>query len=553
MQQMIRVMQLNRAQKEVQKAHLEQEAKTIQELKQVYRQAKKDCEEKIRALSSRTDMENLQTIIYQKQYQEALKKQLEGILDNLAANEFTSITDYLGKSYYDAYAGVMYDLYKQRIPIITPIRQEQVVKALQVDSKLSQGLYKRLGEDVAQLKKSIQAELSRGIAGGLSWNQMAEGIAKGMNSPFRKAYNKALRISRTEGHRIQQQSALDAQKSAKEKGADVVKQWDATLDDKTRPTHQALDGQIREVEEDFTVGSMSVPYPGGFTDPAEDCNCRCVITQRAKWALGEEELKILQERAKFYGLDKTKDFEKFKEKYFDAVNQLQESGGEDIIRTVAIVQNFDEMERYLSDTYNITLDTAVKSLNFEICKDVINGIETIMNEYPELAEQIAKITTSETGVMCCSGKHISFNPAYFQDTREFREMCEKNSGAGWWIPNSSSASIGVHETAHAVEQLLIDANETYLYSHEKILAWNDCTEAKAVVSRACKNIKKTPYGKGKVNETLKGAISGYAKTSPSETMAEAFADVYANGDKANPLSQEIVKLTKEKLNSYKGV
>lgn len=325
MQQMIRVMQLNSAQKEVQKAHLEQEAKTIQELKQVYRQAKKDCEEKIRALSSRTDMENLQTIIYQKQYQEALKKQLEGILDNLAANEFTSITDYLGKSYYDAYVGVMYDLHKQRIPIITPIRQEQVVKALQVDSKLSQGLYKRLGEDVTQLKKSIRAELSRGIASGLSWNQMAERIAKGMNSPFRKAYNRAIGITRTEGHRVQQQSALDAQKSAKEKGADIVKQWDATLDDKTRPTHQALDGQIREVEEDFTVGGMSAPYPGGFGDPAEDCNCRCVLLERAKWALDEEELKTLQERAEFYGLDKTKDFEEFQEKYLNAAEQ-EENG-----------------------------------------------------------------------------------------------------------------------------------------------------------------------------------------------------------------------------------
>lgn len=544
---------MNKAQKEVQKAHLEQEAKTIQELKQVYRQAKKDCEEKIRELSARTDLENIQSIIYQKQYQEALKKQLDGILDNLQANEFTSIADYLGKSYYNAYTGVMYDLHKQGIPIIMPIRQEQVVKALQVDSKLSKGLYQRLGEDVTQLKKSIRAELSRGIAGGASWNEMAANIANGMNSPFKKAYNKAIRISRTEGHRIQQQSALDAQKSAKEKGADVVKQWDATLDDKTRPTHQELDGQIRELEEDFTVGGISVAYPGGFGDPAEDCNCRCALLQRARWALDDDELETLQDRAEHFGLDKTKDFTEFQERYLDAAKQLQDTDENDIIKSMRSIPNFDEMEQYLSDRYNITLDTAVKDLNFAICKDVMNGIEHIISEYPELADNISKITTGQSGVMCCSGKEIAFNPAYFQNTKMFREMCEKNSGAGWWIPNSSSASIGVHETAHAIEQLLIDANEAYLYSHEKILAWNECTEAKAVVSQACKNVKKISYGRGKVNETLKGAISGYAKTSPSETMAEAFADVFANGDKANPLSQEIVKLTKEKLNSYKGV
>ena len=37
--------------------------------------------------------------------------------------------------------------------------------------------------------------------------------------------------------------------------------------------------------------------------------------QRAKWALDEDELKTLQDRAEFYGLDKTKGFEDFREKY----------------------------------------------------------------------------------------------------------------------------------------------------------------------------------------------------------------------------------------------
>ena len=35
-------------------------------------------------------------------------------------------------------------------------------------------------------------------------------------------------------------------------------------------------------------------------------------------------------------------------------------------------------------------------------------------------------------------------------------------------------------------------------------------------------------------------------------MAEAFADVYANGDNAKPLSKEIKKLTRLLMNNYKG-
>lgn len=306
---------MNKAQKAVIQSQLNDEKHTIELLKRVYDQARKDCENKIMELSSRTDLENLQSIIYQKQYQEALKKQFEGILDNLQSEEFTSIADYLQKSYHDGYVGVMYDLTKQGIPLIIPINQEQVVKALQTDSKLSKGLYARLGEDVNYLKRSIRAELSRGIANGSTWNEIAGKIAKGMNSPFNTSINNAIRIARTEGHRVQQSAALDAQYRAKEKGADIVKQWDSTLDNRTRPHHRQLDGQIRELEEDFEVDGLKAQAPGHFGKPKEDCNCRCCLLQRARWALDEDELNELKERAAYFGLDKTKDFEEFKQKY----------------------------------------------------------------------------------------------------------------------------------------------------------------------------------------------------------------------------------------------
>lgn len=306
---------MNKAQKAVQQAQLNDEQKTIKQLQRIYGQARKDCEQRIRELSSRTDFENLQSIIYQKQYQEALKKQLDSIIDNLQGQQFTSVADYLQKSYHNGYVGVMYDLHNQGIPIISPINQEQVVKALQTDSKLSQGLYSRLGEDISYLKKSIRAELSRGVANGSTWNEMAKHIANGMNTPYNKAINNAIRIARTEGHRIQQQSALDAQCRAKESGADIVKQWDSTLDNRTRPHHRQLDGQIRELDEPFEVDGMKAQAPGHFGKAKEDCNCRCCLLQRARWALDQDELDELKKRAAYFGLDKTADFDDFKKKY----------------------------------------------------------------------------------------------------------------------------------------------------------------------------------------------------------------------------------------------
>lgn len=362
---------MNKAQKEVQQTQLNAEKKVIRLLERVYEQAKKDCEQKIRELSARTDMENLQSIIYQKQYQQMLVDQLESILYDLQEGQFTNIADYLQESYVNGYTGVYYDIGKVTgIPVVMPIRQDQVVKAVQTDSKLSTSLYNKLGEDVTYLKKSIRAELSRGIASGSTWNQMAVHIAKGMNSPFRKAYNNAIRIARTEGHRIQNEAALDAQDEAKKKGANVVKQWDATLDDRTRPDHQAADGQIREIDEPFDVGGEKMKAPGVGGSAKNVCNCRCCLLQRAKWALDEDELEELKERATFFGLDKSKDFEEFKQKYC----QLPENAD-----TMEVPKGHSEAYESLMEglkvnkvTYNEVKDLG-KSLTSEEIVDRLSG------------------------------------------------------------------------------------------------------------------------------------------------------------------------------------
>ena len=306
---------MNKRQKEVLKTSLNDEKKILEWLKQTYSQASKDTAQKIAELSARKDMENLQSIIYQKKYQEALLKQIESTLETLQSASFDGINDYLKQCYENGYIGAMYDFHGQGIPIIMPIDQKQVKKALEIDSKLSQGLYNRLGEEVDFLKLKIKAEVSRGIVNGSTWNEVAEKIAKGMNSPFNVAKNNSMRIARTEGHRVQMQSQMDACREAKKKGADIVKQWDSTMDNRTRPSHRQVDGEIRELEESFSNGLQMPSDPLGHA--AEVINCRCCLLQRAKWALDEDELATLEERAEFFGLDKSDDFEEFKEKYLN--------------------------------------------------------------------------------------------------------------------------------------------------------------------------------------------------------------------------------------------
>lgn len=268
---------------------------------------------------SRTDTENLQSIVYQTQYQEALKTQISGILDQLESKQFTTVSEYLTECYENGFLGTMYDIHDQGIPVIFPINQKQVVDAITVDSKLSKPLYQKLGESTVKLKHNLQRNLSRGLAQGQSYAQIAQSMTKEMVGDYSRfrggAYYIAERIVRTEGHRIQNQSKLDGMQKAIDAGADVVKQWDATLDRRTRPEHAKADGQIREMDEDFEVWGEKLPAPGIGGSAKNVINCRCRCLQRARWALDDDELQTLQERAAYYGLDKTKDFEDFKDKY----------------------------------------------------------------------------------------------------------------------------------------------------------------------------------------------------------------------------------------------
>ena len=309
---------MNKAQKEILEAQLKAEKQTLDELKKVYEQAKRDCARNISQLNARRafEPENIFSIIYQKKYQNAIAEQVDGALKHFNDNQYKTINDYVQDSYNNGYTGIMYDLHKHNIPIIMPIGQEQVANAVQINSKISQGMYSRLGEDVAKLKDNIRFEVSRGIANGSTWVEVGEQIANGMNSPFDVARNNAMRIARTEGHRVQEEAGLDAMRAAKEAGADVVKQWSATLDERTRPEHQEADGQIREIDEPFDVGGEELMMPGDGS--AFNCiNCRCTANMRARAALDESDLERLKERAKFYGMDKSKDFEDFRNKYLN--------------------------------------------------------------------------------------------------------------------------------------------------------------------------------------------------------------------------------------------
>lgn len=319
---------INKREKEVQQSLLDSEEAAIKELEKQYARALKDITDKVKSFQADIDLldqalsqdglddatkallqSQKRSKVYQQNYQKALKGQVSGVLDKLHGDNYTTIDKYLKSCYETGYIGTMYDIAKQGVPIIAPIDQAAAVKAILTDSKIVEGYYNHLGVNYDKLKKTITQEISRGIASGLPYSD----IARNINNVSSSGLYNAKRIARTEGHRIQQTSSRDAQYAAKKKGCDVVKQWDASLDGRTRDSHARVDGEIRELDEEFSNGLMFPGDPSGSA--AEVINCRCTSNTRARWALDDGELQTLKERAEYFGLDKTANFEDYKQKY----------------------------------------------------------------------------------------------------------------------------------------------------------------------------------------------------------------------------------------------
>jgi hypothetical protein len=328
---------MNKRQKLVQKQFLNNEEAVIRRLDQVYKKSQEDINDKIKNLTFNinnlqqqydwmddTDPEKekvrsmIQSKIYQKQYQEQLQKQVDGILKQMKTSQFTTVSAYLDECYSEGFIGTIFDAHGQGVPFTTPIDQEAMVKAVQLDSKISRGLYTSLGEDVDLLKKKITAQVSRSIATGETFARTAQLLA----GYTRIGYNNAIRITRTEGHRIQTTAAMDAMTAAKDRGADILKQWDAALDARTRSSHIAVDGEIRELDKKFSNG---LNYPG---DPhgkaAEVINCRCALLQKARWELEDKD----QSFTKYNGFtdqietfNSPQEYNEFKKAFFSKENK----------------------------------------------------------------------------------------------------------------------------------------------------------------------------------------------------------------------------------------
>lgn len=128
------------------------------------------------------------------------------------------------------------------------------------------------GIDQVWGRKVISRSVTQSIILGESIPRMANRIAATITSMSRTS---AVRAARTAVTGAENGGRLAGMEAARRKGIDVQKEWLATLDGRTRDSHQMMDGRVAKLEDKFQNGCR---YPGDPQGPPREVyNCRCTM------------------------------------------------------------------------------------------------------------------------------------------------------------------------------------------------------------------------------------------------------------------------------------
>ena len=130
-------------------------------------------------------------------------------------------------------------------------------------------------EDVDWYHKIINNCVTQGIIQGESIQEIAKRIAE---TTGERGEHAAIRNARTAMTAAQNAGRIEAMHEAQALGIKLQKRWLATLDSRTRDSHQHLDGQVQNVDDPFESDYGYIMFPGDpWAEPADVYNCRCTL------------------------------------------------------------------------------------------------------------------------------------------------------------------------------------------------------------------------------------------------------------------------------------
>lgn len=211
---------------------------------------------------------------------DSLIKQIEAQSKLLTQRRRNALLKYLSDAFRYSYEFMAFSIETAALSYLnyTSVTTEQILAAVNNPVKgltLNETLEKNRREIIATIRTSVTQALVRGS----SYSKMA----KELKTVFDGDYKKAIRVSRTEVHRVVEQGKSDAVERATRQGIVMMKKWNSSRDSRVRKTtkanHRKMDGQTVRADELFDLGrGVKAKTPGQSGVAAHDINCRCFVT-----------------------------------------------------------------------------------------------------------------------------------------------------------------------------------------------------------------------------------------------------------------------------------
>ena len=129
-------------------------------------------------------------------------------------------------------------------------------------------------KDISDLRRRVSQSFVSGIMAGENANKLIKRLQKVAELKL----NDITRIARTQTTRVENLARIDVYKEVASQGYEIVKEWVAVVDSRTRDAHKKADGQRVPIDEPFIVNGEKLMYPGDPNGSPENIiNCRCTM------------------------------------------------------------------------------------------------------------------------------------------------------------------------------------------------------------------------------------------------------------------------------------
>jgi len=187
-------------------------------------------------------------------------------------------------------------------------------------------------------------------------------------------------------------------------------------------------------------------------------------------------------------------------------------------------------------------------LDFDFAKEMVMALEKIHGQYPDIKGYVTVIEYTDeiaddrwmemTPTSSFNHGGIAINKSSFADLKSVADDWQISLDYNFSPKGTSYRTMIVHEMAHALEAYLV--YHQYSKYTDREPAWDEGKIARELVNTAYDKVVPTLERKVSQDRLLQ-QISEYAfDGGPSEALAEAFHDVYDNGNNAHVYSLAIV-------------